>query len=248
MVVLWQLAYSHFNEKARWALDYKGIAHERRDLLPGFHIPRTLWMTRQKQLPVLEIDGHRICDSTAIIARLEDDFPDAPALYPGDRGARARALELEELFDEQLGPHIRRAWFEQLLRHPDYAATAITAAEPERTRRRYRRWFRVLAFAMRRDMKISARRAAESWEITASLLDRIAAEIGDSGYLAGDGFSVADLTACSLMAPVLPPPACPLAPELEMPDELEGFRERVAEHPAVRWAAGIIARHRRGDR
>jgi hypothetical protein len=31
--VLWQFRLSHYNEKARWALDYKGIPHERRSLL-----------------------------------------------------------------------------------------------------------------------------------------------------------------------------------------------------------------------
>ena len=32
---LFQFKVSHFNEKARWALDYKGIAHVRHSLLPG---------------------------------------------------------------------------------------------------------------------------------------------------------------------------------------------------------------------
>ncbi|MCA9686256.1 MAG: glutathione S-transferase N-terminal domain-containing protein, partial [Myxococcales bacterium] len=34
-----QFAFSHYNEKARWALDYKGLAHRRRSLLPGPHVP-----------------------------------------------------------------------------------------------------------------------------------------------------------------------------------------------------------------
>lgn len=244
MVVLWQLAYSHFNEKARWALEYKGIAHERRDLLPGLHIPKMLWMTRQKKLPVLEIDGERICDSTAIIAALEERHPDRPSLYPTDPAGLARALELEDYLDEELGPHIRRAWFYEMLQHPDYAARAITFNESERTQRAYRRRFWLLAWAMRRDMRISARRAAKSWDATAAVLDRVAGEIGDRGFLVGDGFSVADLTACALMAPVLPAGCCPLAPGVEMPAELESFRARVADHPAVRWAAGIIEQYR----
>ena len=33
--VLWHLEISHYNEKARWALDYKGIAHVRRAVTPG---------------------------------------------------------------------------------------------------------------------------------------------------------------------------------------------------------------------
>ena len=34
---LLQFRSSHYNEKARWVLDYKGIPHVRRTLLPGFH-------------------------------------------------------------------------------------------------------------------------------------------------------------------------------------------------------------------
>ena len=35
--VLWQFTASHYNEKARWALDWKGVAHVRQSLLPGPH-------------------------------------------------------------------------------------------------------------------------------------------------------------------------------------------------------------------
>ena len=39
---LWQIDISHYAEKARWALEYKGVDHGRRSLLPGSHIPIAL--------------------------------------------------------------------------------------------------------------------------------------------------------------------------------------------------------------
>ncbi len=36
---LHQFQFSHYNEKARWALDFKGLKYEKRSLLPGFHMP-----------------------------------------------------------------------------------------------------------------------------------------------------------------------------------------------------------------
>ena len=57
--------------------------------------------------PVLTLDGQSIGDSTRIIAALEERWPQPP-LYPQDAARRQRALELEEFFDEELGPHIRR--------------------------------------------------------------------------------------------------------------------------------------------
>ena len=35
--VLWHLKVSNYNEKARWALDYKRIPHVRRAAAPGRH-------------------------------------------------------------------------------------------------------------------------------------------------------------------------------------------------------------------
>src|ERR671935_2957668 len=101
--VLWHLEISHYNEKARWALDYKGVEHERRALPGGVHMPVALWLTRGRgrTFPVLQLDGETIGDSTAIIAALEERFPDPP-LYPADPAERERALNLEESFDEEL--------------------------------------------------------------------------------------------------------------------------------------------------
>ena len=64
-----------------------------------------LWLTRGRSptLPVMELDGRTVGDSTAIIAALEERQPDPP-LYPSDPVERARALALEDWFDEQPGP------------------------------------------------------------------------------------------------------------------------------------------------
>src|SRR5262249_57994767 len=36
--VLWQFRQSHYNEKARWVLDWKRIRHVRHSLSPGFPV------------------------------------------------------------------------------------------------------------------------------------------------------------------------------------------------------------------
>src|SRR5919108_2985397 len=108
--VLYHLEISHYNEKARWALDYKGVPHERRTPIPMLHALRALAMTRKPTLPVLKLHGKAIGDSTRIIEALEREYPEPP-LYPSDRDERRRALELEDFFDEELGPYIRRWLF-----------------------------------------------------------------------------------------------------------------------------------------
>ena len=101
--VLHQLKFSHFNEKARFALDYKGVAHVRRTVFPGQHRDVARELAGTSTLPILVLDGRAVPDSTQIIAALEELRPEPP-LYPSDPEDRRRALELEDHFDEQLGP------------------------------------------------------------------------------------------------------------------------------------------------
>src|SRR2546425_9473132 len=159
--VLWQFRFSHFNEKARWALDWKGIAQVRRSLLPGFHIPRVLWMTGQKSLPVLVLDGDTIHDSTRIIEPLERERPE-PALYPADAAARRRALALEDFFDEELGPHLRRALFHELLPETAFADAAFTLGCGPGTPRLYPPLFPPPPLPVKAAFKIAPPRAARS--------------------------------------------------------------------------------------
>src|SRR5437764_687453 len=90
---LWHITISHYSEKARWALDYKSIPYRLRAPVPGAHIPVALWLTygRHYTLPVLDLGGERIGDSTAIIAALEQRQPEPP-LYPRAPAQRRRPL------------------------------------------------------------------------------------------------------------------------------------------------------------
>ena len=135
--VLWHIPVSHYSEKARWALAYKSVEHERRAPPPGVHIPVAIALTRSLRptFPVLQLDGRGIGDSTAIIAALEERYADRPPLYPPDPGERRRALELEDYFDEQLGPQIRLlAWHDLIGDSGDGMGPVAAATLPERLR------------------------------------------------------------------------------------------------------------------
>ncbi len=63
--------------------------------------------------------------STAIIRRLEAAHPDPP-LCPADPAERQGVPALEDYFDEELGPYVRRMIYHDLARDPEL---------PPRTRR-----------------------------------------------------------------------------------------------------------------
>ena len=241
--VLWQFRGSHFNEKARWALDWKGIPHLRRSLLPGWHVPRVMSLTRQTKVPVLVRDGGEVvADSTRIIERLEALQPD-PRLYPRDPAERRRALELEDFFDEELGPHARRMFFFTALDYPDYVVALFANGERPAKRALYRAAFPLNRAVMRLAMGIDAPRAEASRKRVDSALDRLEAELRPSGYLVGDAFSVADLTGAALVSPLLMPEEFPY-PWPPLPEPLARWRRSQVGRPAFAWAAEMYRRHR----
>jgi glutathione S-transferase len=244
--VLWHIELSHYSEKARWALDLKRVPYELRVPMPGLHGARALLLTRgaQRRLPVLELDGRRIGDSTAIIAALEEHTPEPP-LYPSDPGERARALELEDWFDEQLGPALRRfVWHHTL---PDTDATvAALFTRPAPTRERLLRATAPAARAMvRRDYDVNDGTAAAARALLIAAMDRVESELGPSGYLVGDGFTVADLTAAALFTPLLAPPERPYAPAA-VARPVGELREELEARPGGDWVHQMYARHRQG--
>jgi len=247
--VLWQLDISHYSEKVRWALDRKQVPHVRRSPLPGTHIPIAFALTRGQSitLPLLQLEGSAIADSTAIIAALEQRYPEPP-LYPADPEQRRRALELEDFFDEELGPHARLLPFYELINEPAMFAEVASAAVPGPLGEAkgfigaYARAYTSLRFGANSDEG-----AARAREKIVAALDRLDAELETGGgeFLVGDSFSVADLTAASLFYPVVGPDEGPLPPEAPTPPAFERFREELRDRPGYRWVEETFRRHRR---
>lgn len=241
---LWHIELSHYNEKARWALDLKGIPHVRKTPQPGLHGPVAYFLTRgaQRRLPVLRIDGRTIGDSTAIIAALEARQPEPP-LYPADPAQRARALELEDYFDEQLAPAVRIFAWHHTFAEPEGVANAIAPTAGNARRRFVTATAPVAQRLVRSDYGIDAETERQARTAILAAMDRLEAELQPSGYLVGDAFSVADLTAASLFTPLLAPPQRPY-PARFTAQAVLAFREELDARPGGKWVADMYARHR----
>jgi glutathione S-transferase len=250
--VLWHIPVSHYSEKARWALAHKGVQHERRAPLPGAHMAIALWLTRgqQKTFPVLRLDERNIGDSTAIIQALETRWPDEP-LYPEDPAERRRALELENHFDERVGPQVRLLGWHELRKDPEMMAEVSKAMAPAPLRSlpgsdavagRFGTVFTQLRYRVAADEAADAARR----DVLAGF-DRLEAELDSSGgeYLAGDRFSVADLTAAALLYPIVAPPEGPQVLAGDPPAGFAAFQESVADRPGFKWVEETFRKHRK---
>jgi glutathione S-transferase len=233
---LWQYNFSHFNEKARWALDHKRIPHRRRSLVPGG--PRAMMFSARGTLPVLDLDGERIVDSTRIIEALERRNPEPP-LYPPDPAERQRAPELEEFFDENMGHDVRRVAFYDW--DPAYFTALMVTGQPAAVSAPFRPFLRVGFRWARRRFRIYPEDVEASRGKVVAALDRIETELGSSDYLVGDRFSVADLTACSLLFPLAWPDEVQYEPP--RPAQWE-FRDALKDRPALQWVRETYRRHR----
>lgn len=76
-----------------------------------------------------------------------------------------------------------------------------------------------------------------------SAMARLETELGDSEYLVGGRFTVADLTAAALLYPVVLPAQGPSL-ITRMPEAYERFRSLLSERRGYRWVQDMYARHR----
>jgi glutathione S-transferase len=241
--LLWHFPISHFNEKVRWALDWKGVPHRRKALAMGY-LARAWWATGQATLPILFLDGRAIGDSTRIIAAVEERFPEPP-LYPRDPDARRRALAIEDFFDEEVGHAVRTALLGPIFERdpgdafhvlatgmPSWAETAMRGGAPA-----------MRAFYRARHRINDATIAASRGKVLAGL-DRIERELGPSGYLVGEAFSVADLTAAAMLSVLSDTVELEYRPAGPLPREMEEYRASLADRPAMAWVADMYRRHR----
>jgi glutathione S-transferase len=241
--VLWHLKVSNFNEKARWALDHKGVPHLRRAIDAGFHRRTARRLTGGATFPILVMDGRAIGDSTEIIAALERRHPDPP-LYPADREERGRALMIEEFFDEELGPYARLLVLHHLMEERDLFGH--TFAPDMKPVRRYlmRTIFPLTKRAVNRQFGIDEQSVQHAFQKVRAAGRRFREELQPSGYLAGDDFTVADLTLAALVAPVVCPEQFPYPqPQRDHP-VLEPVRDALRESGLLDWTHAMYALHR----
>jgi len=100
-ITLHQFEISPFCDKVRRILRLKGVPFEIREVSALRSALDVRRINRMGKLPVLEVDGEFIADSSEIARFLDERFPD-PALWPADPRERAQCHVLEDWADESL--------------------------------------------------------------------------------------------------------------------------------------------------
>ena len=86
----------------------------------------------------------------------------------------------------------------------------------------------------------------EAFATTEAALDDVAKRTADTGFIVGDRFTVADLTAAALFGPI----AGLSHPDMKLPEPkatpVIEVLQRYENHPTVRWVHGIYGNYRGG--
>jgi len=242
-LVLHMFPSSHYNEKARWALDWKGLAHTRIPYLPGPHAPQIKRLSGHTTTPVLVMNGRAIAGSAQIIEALEREFPARP-LYPADPALREHSLDVQRHFDDEVGPAVRTVVFAELLHELDTLCAMFTKGQPAWKRRFYRATLPLVKPLIARANAVTPENVPRALARTERALDEAAALIGPSGQIAGAAFTVADLAVASLLAPLVSLAHPDMARPQPVPARVEAMTARFAQHEAIAWVRAQYAKHR----
>jgi glutathione S-transferase len=245
------IPFSHFCEKARWSLDAAGVSYLEEGHCPVLHRFGVRRAGGRHSVPVLVTEGGEVLAESSLIVRFADErAPEGRKLLPAQGRARSEALALEQRFDLELGPHVRRFIYFHLLPRRADTLRLFGLRTPPVEHLAARALFPLLRRTMKRFMHIDESTALDSRDRTRRVFDEVGALLADGRpYLTGDRFSTADLTFAALAAPLIQPAEHPVtgaAPaQGPLPEALAAEVRAMREAPAGRFAARLYREHRR---
>ena len=230
MLKLYHSGLSTCSKQVRLALVEKGLPYVSRYIELQHHAHLSADYLRLNPwgvVPTLVHDGRAVVNSAAINEYLEDTFP-APPLRPSDPGARSR-MRLWTWAADMIHPALQNATYDGVLKQK---MTDLDPAEIERLLHRMpaperrERMRRIVSGGFDRN------EIEHAFERLGFVMERAEADLADGPWLAGKGYSLADISMLAIVHRVTE-----LRPETLDRDRLprvDDWLDRVMDRPAVR--------------
>lgn len=241
---LYTFAMSHYSEKIRWTLDVSDIAYRETCMSPAFHIGPALRMGGRGQttLPIIQGDGFSVQDSPRILTWLQSNRGPLKVM-PLQLDLAVRAVEkrfdaigkdvARYLYAGSFGvadEHILKLWTDHA---SPWQAALIRTGYP------------VMRWVFKRKLQINDKRVALARQRIAETIGWLDKELSDGrAFLVGDTFTVADITAASLLAPLACPAQHPVYGDPAYQTGMRAALQEWADRPSIAWVRQLYASQR----
>jgi glutathione S-transferase len=200
-VVLHQWEISPFCQKVAKALKHKGIAFDTVNY-NGILGAKVQGLSKVGKLPVLDIDGQRLQDSTRIARYLDKTYPELPRLYPLNPQLKANVELWEDWSDEVL------YWFEVYFRVNDSDALEQAVAISTVGRPIYETFILkpLLKTALKTQVMMQGLGRMSKEDVEAEFLahlDRLELILNTTGYLVGESKTIADIAVSAQLGEII---------------------------------------------
>ncbi|MCL9677691.1 glutathione S-transferase family protein [Acinetobacter sp. ACZLY 512] len=221
-IVLHQWEASPFCRKVGRILDFKGLSYEVYNY-NGLRGVMALRLSKVGKLPVLDVQGLRVQDSTKIARLLDELYPDK-LIYPLDPLERAKAELWEDWADEVL------YWFEGYFRIKDDIALShfVKLMCEGRSNVEYILLKSMLKVAGEAGLKMQGIGRMSRENVEAEFwrhLDRIELTLSSSNWLVGTNKTIADIAVGSQLHEFVR--TSPLRREIEQRPHLNAWLKRI---------------------
>ena len=198
------------------------------------HQPWFVAINPEGQVPVLDHDGTIITQTTVINEYYEDAFPDTPPLRPNDPVGNARMRYWNKFVDEHVMNFVSIHGWHRMV---GIIARNIESGEFEKLleniplHEQREKWRTARSGFSEADLANATRKIEVA-------VDKVEAQLGETEWLAGDMFTLADINFYSHCGAMVER----MFPEMEIArrtPRLVDWRERVTARPAVREALNM---------
>ena len=250
-LTLYTFAISHFSEKIRWTLDALGLEYTEVVMTPTLHLVPALRMGGHGEttLPILRIspagggEPEHVQDSTDILKWL-DRHRGPFDLMPRDRTLNQDIMDIEARFDA-IGKDVARYLYQASFDNDARILGMWTQNANQQQARWVRFFYPLTKWLFKRRLSINVEEAAQSALRIQQAMAWLDGRLSDGrSFLAGQQFSVADITAASILAPLV-------CPDQHAIYGSASFRQGAATPPAwlgnrpcVAWVRRLYETHR----
>jgi glutathione S-transferase len=130
MLELYQFELSHYSEKIRFILDYKGLPYRKIEVTPGVGQIDVFRLSGQRQVPVLKDGNEVIADSTAIAEYLDKTYPDRP-IIPSDPKLKGLTFLIEQWADVSIGLNARKCLIGAVSQDQTFRTSVLPSNTPD---------------------------------------------------------------------------------------------------------------------